>query len=122
MFYEFLCYLILGALAVLGLLRRRAVVLALAVSTWSSVFIGYVHPNLNNHYTYWAMLTLIPIFLTGSVLYLYREKVPDSNTSWRVLRWILDQSVASVRRDVDPLGTAIYAPQVLAPLLVRSSG
>ena len=63
--------------SLLGLLRHRLVVVFLAVSAWTcELIVGLVHPNLNSHYTYWAFLVLVPIFLTGSLLYLYRERSP----------------------------------------------
>jgi peptidoglycan/LPS O-acetylase OafA/YrhL len=120
LFYEFTCYLILAALAFLGLLRHRLVVLWLAVSAWTcELIVGLVHPNLNSHYTYWAFLVLIPIFLTGSLLYLYREKVPDSGWLALALAAVFFASPwLPFGVTWTPLGTAIYASQVLAPLFV----
>ena len=74
--YEFACYLILGGLALCGLLRRRAVVLALFVVSWGLAAVHYWWlPNLTHGGN---ELRFIPIFMAGSVLYLYRDKVPDS--------------------------------------------
>jgi peptidoglycan/LPS O-acetylase OafA/YrhL len=84
LFYEFLCYLLLAALAVLGMLRRRWTVLLLAIAAWAIQFLVTAIPSLNdqfNVFTDWQagrMLILIPIFLTGSLLYLYQDLVPDS--------------------------------------------
>jgi peptidoglycan/LPS O-acetylase OafA/YrhL len=82
--YEFLCYLMLGGLAVIGLLRRRAVVAVVAAAAWLFEFWFSIAAN---HWLYSLSSTIffvghitvfVPIFLTGSVIYLYRDKVPDS--------------------------------------------
>ena len=83
LFYEFVCYLVLGALAAVGLLRRRRVVLALTIAAWLLEIIVVASPDLNNavslnHLDLQRFLTLVPIFLAGSLLYLYREELPDS--------------------------------------------
>jgi peptidoglycan/LPS O-acetylase OafA/YrhL len=85
---EVTCYLILAGLASLKLLRRRRVVVGLACSVWLlEVAIAWRGPA-NNGFTFGlftlppsllvGVLTLAPVFLAGTVLYLYRDKVPDS--------------------------------------------
>ena len=84
LFYEFGCYLLLAALAVLGVLRRRALLLGLTIATWSVTAVVTSSPTLNAQFTRnhslnapdW--LVLVPLFLTGSLLYCYRHRVPDS--------------------------------------------
>ena len=84
LFYEFLCYLILGAIAAVGLLRRRIVVLGITVALLCAIAVITVPAGLAIHFSgfqnYWVMnlMRLGSIFLVGSLLYLYREKVPDS--------------------------------------------
>ena len=91
---EFVCYLLLAVLAAVGLLRRRALVAVLALVTWIATAVIISVPSLARDfspYHRWdlmplpaanfevmALLGLVPIFLSGSLLYLYREKVPDS--------------------------------------------
>ena len=86
--YEFLCYLFLGALALVGLLRRRYVVFALAGALWIAVAAITLNPKLNARYNYFyqavinismiKLLTFSTIFFVGALLYLFRDKVPDS--------------------------------------------
>ncbi len=84
LFYEFLCYLILGALAAVGLLRRRVVVLGITAALLCAIAVITVSPSLAIHFSiyqnFWMMnlMRLGSIFLVGSLLYLYRETVPDS--------------------------------------------
>ena len=84
LFYEFLCYLILGALAVLGLLRRRVAVLLITIALWVAEIVITSVPSLNaqvnllNNLDLTRLLILVPTFLTGSLLYLYRDQLPDA--------------------------------------------
>ncbi len=84
LFYEFLCYLLLAGLAVAGFLRRRAVTLVAAGSMVALTFVITLTPTLDhpfNGFHHQLLLNTIrftAIFLVGSVLYLYRDWVPDS--------------------------------------------
>ncbi len=93
---EFLCYLLLAAFSVLGLLRRRTLVALIAAAAWIAEVVIISNPTLAGDFNLglfpkWGLITLlgfsvetmkilvlVPIFLSGSLLYLYREKVPDS--------------------------------------------
>jgi len=75
--WEFLCYLGIGLLAILGLLLRRRVVLMLAVFAWLLEFLMYLHVRVVPQ-PLWTMLRFAPIFMVGALLYLYRDRVPDS--------------------------------------------
>jgi peptidoglycan/LPS O-acetylase OafA/YrhL len=75
--WEFLCYLGIGLLAVLGLLMRRRVVLLLGVSVWFLEFLMYLHVRVVPQ-PLWTMSRFAPIFMVGALLYLYRDRVPDS--------------------------------------------
>ncbi len=117
LFYEFMCYLILGAFAVSGLLRRRGLVALLTAGLWAiEVIVGLASLNLGQGT--WAMLTLAPIFLTGTLLYLYRDKVPDSGilamgcaTVFLASPWLPFGGPFTVFRNI------ISAPQVLGPFI-----
>ncbi len=96
--FEFLCYLLLAAFSLLGLLRRRSLVALIAAIAWiveiaivstPSLAVNFVSPifgkwdpirigdlNLESM----KLFVLVPIFLSGSLLYLYREKIPDAGT------------------------------------------
>ena len=84
MFYEFLCYLAIGVLAVIGLLRRPLALLALAFGIWVAEVLITSVPAWNTNFTgfhWWdetKMLTFLPVFLAGSLIYVYRDKIPDS--------------------------------------------
>jgi peptidoglycan/LPS O-acetylase OafA/YrhL len=93
---EFLCYLLLAAFSVLGLLKRRSLVALIAAIAWIAEVVITSNPTLARNFAFplfdkWAIikilfftlqttdiLALVPIFLSGSLLYLYREKMPDS--------------------------------------------
>ena len=75
--WEFLCYIGIGLLALVGLLARRRVVFFLAVLAWLLEFLMYLHAHVVPH-AFWTMLRFAPIFLVGALMYLYRERVPDS--------------------------------------------
>ena len=84
LFYEFLCYLMLAVFAVSGLLRHRRLVAILAVAAWGAELIITWNMSLNSQVTIFnaadatRLLQLVPIFLCGTLLYLYRDKIPDS--------------------------------------------
>jgi peptidoglycan/LPS O-acetylase OafA/YrhL len=84
LFYEFLCYLFIGGLAVLGLMRRKGWVVVIALTLWATLVILTVAPGLNRQFSAahnaipMEFLLLSVVFLAGSLLYLYREHVPDS--------------------------------------------
>jgi peptidoglycan/LPS O-acetylase OafA/YrhL len=84
LYFEFLCYLMLAALALIGLLRHRLAVAVLAGAVWLTEIIITSVPSFNQSFSpadNWdvmKMLTFVPIFLGGSLLYLYRDKIPDS--------------------------------------------
>lgn len=127
LFYEFLCYLLVGALSVVGLMRRPGMIALLAVCVWGiEVWITAV-PSYNaqfngfQHVDITKMLTFVPVFLTGVLLYLWREKVPDSG--WLALACL----VAMVSTYLIPVGSGVpgytltrgdlSAPLVVLPLL-----
>ncbi|MFI2753066.1 acyltransferase family protein [Cellulomonas sp. P22] len=78
LYYEFICYLAVGALAISPLFRR-SLVPALA-SFFASVLlvanIETVLPYLQNNPDVRNILTLIPFFLGGSVIQMARSRLP----------------------------------------------
>jgi peptidoglycan/LPS O-acetylase OafA/YrhL len=127
--YEFLCYLLLGALAVVGLLRRRAVVATFAAATWLfelglSVGANDWLRSLDGTIFFVGHITVfVPIFLTGSALYLYRDKVVDSGILALVLTGIFvaslwwPLSLPTNRFTGQIQGSALWAPALVYPLL-----
>lgn len=79
--WEFVCYIMVAALAVTTVLRRRRIVLALWALSWLAALGAAADgiPTYNDTFTY-DLVRFVPIFFAGSVLWLYREKVPDSRT------------------------------------------
>jgi peptidoglycan/LPS O-acetylase OafA/YrhL len=86
---EVFCYVVIAGLAGLGLLRRRPVVVGLAGAVWLlEVVIAWRGPGNNLPVSFgfviltpaflFGVITLTPVFLAGSLLYLYRDRVPDS--------------------------------------------
>jgi peptidoglycan/LPS O-acetylase OafA/YrhL len=95
---EVCCYLILAALASLKLLHNRLVVVGVASAVWLlEVVIAWWGPANNVAHSFgpfvltpsliFGVLTLGPAFLAGSVLYLYRDDVPDSG--WLALGFVV---------------------------------
>jgi peptidoglycan/LPS O-acetylase OafA/YrhL len=94
--FEFLCYLLLAAFSLLGLLQRRSLVALIAAIAWIAEVVIVTTPSLAGNFASplfdkWdtihigslnletmKVFVLVPIFLSGSLLYLYREKIPDS--------------------------------------------
>ena len=75
--WEFLCYIGVGALAAVGLLIRRFAVLWMALFAWLLGIIIFFHP-LPSHPSAEVALRFVPIFLTGALMYLFRNEIPDS--------------------------------------------
>jgi peptidoglycan/LPS O-acetylase OafA/YrhL len=82
--YEFLCYLLLAALALAGLLRKRTLVLGATIVLIGAIAIITLTPSLHSHFNLsenWFLMNLMrfaAVFLVGSLIYLYRDKLPDS--------------------------------------------
>ena len=82
--FEFGAYLVLLGLAVAGLLRRPPVVLVGTALLLGVLVVFTVVPSLHDSVTtftypiFTPALVLLPLFLTGSCLWLYRHRVPDS--------------------------------------------
>jgi peptidoglycan/LPS O-acetylase OafA/YrhL len=122
LFYEFLCYLILAALAVTRVLRQRVVVASLAVVAWLVQLYITAVPSLNgqfNVFTHWEagrMLIFVPIFLTGAALQLYRDKIPDSGyLAWGCLGLLAFSLVLPV--GTGRPGYTLTSTDLLAPVL-----
>ena len=82
LYYEFLCYIVIAVLALLGILRRRALALALTIGLWGFMAIAIFDPELNRSLTGTNQLMLLlrfaAVFMVGAAIYLYRDRLPDS--------------------------------------------
>jgi len=83
-FYEFLCYLMVAAFALVGILQRRRVLLGLSVLVWIGISVMICVPQINQHFNsgenveVMLLAQVLPSFLAGSLLYCFREVVRDS--------------------------------------------
>ena len=84
LYYEFICYLVLAGLALVGLLRRRLSVVVLTGGIFVAIGAIALVPGWNSHFNVfynWVpmnILKFLGVFLVGTLLYLYRDSVPDS--------------------------------------------
>jgi peptidoglycan/LPS O-acetylase OafA/YrhL len=92
LFYEFLCYLLLALLALVGILRRRMLVVVVALVAWVTEIVITSVPHLDaefnaiHHVDLCNLLSFVPVFLAGSLVHLYRDRIPDSGwLAWACL-------------------------------------
>ena len=84
LFYEFLCYLFLAGLAIIGIFRYRGLVLTTTLGLLAILSILTLTPSLNrmfsvfHHFITMEFLILSVVFMVGSLIWLYRDVVPDS--------------------------------------------
>lgn len=82
--YEFLCYLAVLAFAFAGFLQRRMTVVVFAALLQMAIIVITVNPSIDVHFTifhFWYLLNFMKflmMFLAGTLLYLYRDRVPNS--------------------------------------------
>ena len=84
LFYEFLCYLLLAALSFVGVMRHRGWVALISLGIFATLLVTTLVPSLNSMFG--LSLSIVPMnfmvlslgFLGGTLIYLYREWVPDS--------------------------------------------
>jgi peptidoglycan/LPS O-acetylase OafA/YrhL len=121
LFYEFLCYLALGALAVLGLLKRRAFVGVLTLALWVTELVVAIRPHVFFNFDVVTMLMLGPVFLTGTLVYLYRDRVRDSGVLALISSALFVASmwlpIAGSNVSDRPTSVDLLAPLVVYPLL-----
>ncbi len=114
--------MVLGALAVVGILRRPAMVLTLTV-TVAVIEVSVALSDLSPSYDVGKMLSFVPLFLTGALLYLYRERIPDSGLLALALLgiflvgcWLPLGGPATIFSG-DNNGPALLAPALAYPVL-----
>ncbi|MDR3664100.1 MAG: acyltransferase, partial [Mycobacterium sp.] len=123
LFYEFLCYLLIGVLALVGVLRSKVWLVAVAAAAWVTevVFTSVRHLNLETN-TFHSIdaqhvLSLVPVFLAGSVLYHFRDQIPDSG--WIAIACVgLMLAGFLVPVGAAKVGFALSRADLVAPLLV----
>jgi peptidoglycan/LPS O-acetylase OafA/YrhL len=84
LFFEFLCYLLLAALSFAGVLRRRGWVALITAGIFGALLVTTLVSRLSerfdghSNYAPMNLLVLSLAFMAGTLIYLYRERVPDS--------------------------------------------
>lgn len=82
--FEFGCYLMVLVLARAGALRRPRLILGITAASWLALAVATCVPALADTITVFAhpvltpALVLVPVFLTGSCVWLWRDRLPDS--------------------------------------------
>lgn len=84
--HELFCYVVLGACVLFGLFRHRLVMLLITLTLFALAIVVYLceragialprHELLNYVFVTRGAARLIPLFLSGVVLYQYRERIP----------------------------------------------
>ncbi len=74
--WEFLCYIGIAFLAALGLLFRRRIIVGMAVLVWMAEIAVFFHPFAHASVEYSTRFA--SVFLVGALLYLYKDRIPDS--------------------------------------------
>ena len=123
LYFEFLCYLLLLGLALLGILKRRMLALLSSISLWILVSVITITPSLSAHFNFLLrhpteqLLRFFTIFLCASVMYLFREKIPDSG--WLALACIPIYLVGILLPLGGRLPTAQFTPiDIFIPFLI----
>jgi peptidoglycan/LPS O-acetylase OafA/YrhL len=83
LYWEFLCYIGIAVLAAVGLLFHRRIVIGIAAVVWCAEIVLFFHPS--QHPSAPLSVRFASIFLVGALMYLYRDRVPDSGTLALVL-------------------------------------
>ena len=78
LYYEFLCYLIIGVLASFALFRRGpwGIVVAFVLSVALHAWIGQVVAHVGGGADLIFLAKLLPYFLGGALLFVVRERIP----------------------------------------------
>ncbi len=104
LWYEFLCYLMIAALAITTVLQYRRVVLFLWLLSWALALIVALYGVDIPHP---PVVRFTPIFFAGAVLWLYRDRVPDSRPLFLVI--LLLCSISTFHRSFDAVGAPLLA-------------
>ncbi len=116
LYYEFLCYLVVGALAVVGWVRRSPWAIAAA---WLAATAGHVAwgrlvgPLVGGNEDVHLLLKLLPIFLGGALVHRLRHRLPLHWAGALVATVLIGSAVAVL----DGWGAQLTAPAIAYLLL-----
>ena len=116
LYYEFICYLIIGVLAILPIVKRAvwpiALVFALSVAAHANAptVLNYFGGNIDVT----LLLPLLPFFMGGALLFVLRKKFHLTFTGQRALIAALVCAVVGVGLT---LWQPAWGPQLAAPLV-----
>lgn len=110
LFYEFVCYLIVGALCCFAAVRRqvRWLVGAFVVTTLTWIAINWLAPYTGGNSDVFYLAKLLPYFLAGGILYMIRDRIP---LTWPLMVISVAVSAALVL-EVPRYGNQLAAPFV----------
>jgi peptidoglycan/LPS O-acetylase OafA/YrhL len=74
LFFEFLCYIIVGLLACWIVFRRKPIVAFLVLAATTAI--SFQNNHVNHHTDAANLVRLLPFFMAGSVIYLLRDRIP----------------------------------------------
>ncbi|MDJ0314024.1 acyltransferase [Arthrobacter sp. H35-D1] len=77
LYYEFICYLIIAAVGIFAFVRRYRwpLTLAFLLSVIAQANIGFIGWLTHNNYNVVVLLRLLPFFLAGSVVFMWKDKL-----------------------------------------------
>ena len=133
--HEFRCYLLVAALGTVGLLARRRIILALAVTAAAATIVGTFPPvstgldHLRTHPRIvalvigdpWSALRLTTAFMAGSVGYLYRAEIASRLNSWVALGSIVIAMAFMLNTHTADVGLTIFGGLALFWLALEAN-
>lgn len=112
--WEFLCYIGIAALASVGLLVRRRLVAVIAVCVWVVEVYAFFTPTFVPSAQY--ALRFASIFLVGALVFLYRDRIPDSGALALALTVVACVGTA-VGHPLSHVADLITGPALVYPVL-----
>jgi peptidoglycan/LPS O-acetylase OafA/YrhL len=112
--WEFLCYIGVAALAAVGLLVRRQLVAVIAVFVWLGEVYVFFSPTFFPSAQY--ALRFGTIFLVGALVFLYRDRIPDSGALALVL-FAVGCLGAAIGHPLSQVSDLITGPAMAYPVL-----
>jgi peptidoglycan/LPS O-acetylase OafA/YrhL len=123
LFYEFCCYLIALGLCLVGLFRNKYLSLVAFLGLWFVIGSCTLIPSLSQHFNFFelsweeSLLRFAGIFFAGSIVYLFRNSIPDSG--WLALALICCVTIGVLLPTGGRIPTIQFTPiDMFLPLIV----